>query len=163
MKKLLGMMLLIAALIYFIWPKTTRTMPSEPGLPVISAPPATPTPKTLGDRILAPYASPNSTGAEDLKLFYHYVNNVFTLVKKRDTRQYATNFDLAQFLLGENDYSTPYLSPKAKILDEDQLLVDRWDNPLHIHPISSDLLEIRSAGPDQKLFTEDDLLEPHRD
>lgn len=35
--------------------------------------------------------------------------------------------------------------------------MDRWKTPLYIHAASRDRLEIRSAGPDQKMWTEDDL------
>jgi hypothetical protein len=36
-------------------------------------------------------------------------------------------------------------------------LVDRWGSPWFFHQLSSDLIEVRSAGPDRKLFTKDDL------
>ena len=36
-------------------------------------------------------------------------------------------------------------------------LVDRWGSPWHFHQLSADLIEVRSAGPDRKLFTQDDL------
>ena len=36
-------------------------------------------------------------------------------------------------------------------------LVDRWGNPWHFHQQSADLIEVRSAGPDGRLFTNDDL------
>lgn len=39
-------------------------------------------------------------------------------------------------------------------------LVDRWGNPWHFHQQSADLIEVRSAGPDGRLFTNDDIAPP---
>ncbi len=36
-------------------------------------------------------------------------------------------------------------------------LVDRWGSPWFFHQLSADLIEVRSAGPDRKLFTPDDV------
>ena len=36
-------------------------------------------------------------------------------------------------------------------------LLDAWGHPFHFHPLSRDHLEVRSAGPDGILFTDDDL------
>jgi hypothetical protein len=35
--------------------------------------------------------------------------------------------------------------------------VDRWGTPLYFHAISRDRLEVRSAGPDKVMWTEDDV------
>jgi hypothetical protein len=36
-------------------------------------------------------------------------------------------------------------------------LVDRWGSPWHFHQLSADVMEVRSAGPDRRLFTTDDV------
>jgi hypothetical protein len=36
-------------------------------------------------------------------------------------------------------------------------LVDRWGSPWFFHQLSADLIEVRSAGPDRRLFTADDV------
>lgn len=115
----------------------------------------------MGDQMLAAYASENSDGQQDIQLFFDYLKNVFLLMKSRDTHQYAINEDLADFLRGKNDYKTPYLSSDSHIFDADQMIIDRWGSPIHIHTISRDQFELRSAGPDKKLFTEDDFFWPH--
>jgi hypothetical protein len=48
-------------------------------------------------------------------------------------------------------------------IDSARGLLDGWGNPFHFHMISRDHLEIRSAGPDGELFTDDDLLAPRRE
>jgi hypothetical protein len=37
-------------------------------------------------------------------------------------------------------------------------LVDRWGTPYFFHSISAQEMEIRSAGPDKKMWTNDDLI-----
>ena len=37
-------------------------------------------------------------------------------------------------------------------------LVDRWGSPWFFHQLSADVIEVRSAGPDRKLFTVDDVV-----
>jgi len=135
---------------------------SEEQEQLIPAPPeGLPKPKpTLGDEILADYASVGQTAKQDLQLFYNYLQNVFLLIKIHDTRHYASNEELAQYLLGKNPYKTPYLSQDSKTLNSQGQIIDRWGSPLHIHTISQKLLELRSAGPDKKLFTKDDLTWP---
>ncbi len=122
---------------------------------VVESPPP---PPTLGDEILGNYANPNSDIRQDLELFQNYLRNVFLLIKKRDTRYYSSNEELAEFLLGKNPHRTPYLSTQSRILNQERQLIDRWDTPLKIHPLSGKVLEIRSAGPDTRYYTEDDFV-----
>jgi hypothetical protein len=136
-------------------------LPESP--PVISVPPAAPdVPEvlTLGDHVLTAYGSPTTSIRDDLRLFNDYLNNVFLLVKQRDPRYYATNEDLARFLLGKNANQEAYLTTTHRILNQDVQLTDRHGTPLMIHPQSSRHLEIRSAGADQKPYTKDDLVWP---
>lgn len=39
-------------------------------------------------------------------------------------------------------------------------LLDRWGTPWQVHPLSSDFIQLRSAGPDHRLYTDDDLVLP---
>ncbi len=162
MKKIL-VSLLILFLGFLLWTSFQKGDSKEKsaGFSPDPEPLSTAQAETLGDRVLERYASSGSSGMEDLQLFEGYVQNVFLLIKNRDTRHYSTNEDLALFLLGKNTYRTAYLSPGHPILNEKQQLVDRWNTPLKVHALSSKVLELRSAGPDQKLFTEDDLVLPH--
>lgn len=155
---IIALLILLAPTAWLLLRKSNVSSP--PG--VLSEPPKDlpPSHPTLGDEILAAYGSPSSTGEEDLQLFHNYLTNVFILIKKRDTRQYSTNEDLAEFLLGKNSYKTPYLSAGSSILNAEQQLIDRWNSPLRVHPVSSKTLEIRSAGPDKKYFTKDDITLP---
>lgn len=66
------------------------------------------------------------------------------------------NEDIVASMLGENAKRTAFL-PKDSPAIQNGKLVDEWGTPYWFHPISSKQMEIRSAGPDKQLFTEDDL------
>ena len=36
-------------------------------------------------------------------------------------------------------------------------LIDRWGTPWQIHPRAADSIDVRSAGPDRRLYTPDDV------
>lgn len=141
---------------------TERQPPSEPQFsqPPVELEPQVPAPSnlTLGDRLLSNYGNSSLSLKEDLTLFKNFTSNVFLLVKQRDSRHYATNQDLAEFLLGKRGQSEPYLSSDSPVLNPAGQLVDRYGSPLIIHPLSQDRFEIRSAGLDKVPYTEDDLV-----
>lgn len=144
-------------------PDPSSPSPGPIGPPVISIPPAQtiappPTSPTLGDQILLPYASPQTTLEEDLTLFKNYLSNVLLLVKQHDSRHYATNEDLAEFLLGERGQQETFLSPQTPVLNSQNQLIDRHGSPLIIHPLSQKKLEIRSIGLDKTPYTKDDIV-----
>lgn len=67
--------------------------------------------------------------------------------------------DLARALLGRNRDGLAYLRPDSPAYDPATgHLRDRWGTPYHVHPRAPRDFEIRSAGPDEKLFTPDDLV-----
>jgi hypothetical protein len=67
--------------------------------------------------------------------------------------------DLARALTGHNPMKLAILPPSHPALTADGRLRDRWGTPYFIHPRGYGAFEIRSAGPDRKLFTADDLIE----
>lgn len=136
-------------------PKPSPSQFSE--VPEVEHAPAQPK-QTLGDRLLASYGSEGATVRDDLVLFTRYLSNVFLLVKQRDPRYYATNEDLALFLTGTKGNRTPYLSADWPYLNSEGQLLDRFGSALIVHSVSSEKLEIRSAGPDRIPYTEDDLV-----
>jgi hypothetical protein len=49
------------------------------------------------------------------------------------------------------------LPPDLASIDAQGRLLDRWGTPYFFHAVSRTELEIRSAGPDGKLGTDDDV------
>lgn len=116
----------------------------------------------LSDKMLEGYAGGDTSGAEDLKMMARFIDSVFLLVKTRDTSDYSTNEELVLFLHGNNSHRSSFLPKEGPALNGDCQLIDRWGSPLIIHPLSQKILELRSAGPDKRAYTEDDLLWPNR-
>ncbi len=67
----------------------------------------------------------------------------------------GNNAEITRALLGKNSRNIRYLPPNAQLSEKNEL-TDRWNQPVFFHQISGTLMEIRSAGPDHKMWTEDD-------
>jgi cytoskeletal protein RodZ len=67
----------------------------------------------------------------------------------------GNNAEITRLLLGQNSRGSKYLPEDAQLNDKKEL-TDRWDQPLFFHQISATTMEIRSAGPDRKMWTADD-------
>lgn len=66
------------------------------------------------------------------------------------------NFEITRQLLGQNPMRVVFIAPDSPALEGDEL-VDQWGTPFFFHALSGTEMEVRSAGPDKKLWTEDDL------
>ena len=70
----------------------------------------------------------------------------------------GSNKEITRTLLGDNPRGTRFLDPATVTLDSKGELLDAWGRPYFFHAMSGTIMEIRSAGPDGKLFTVDDLV-----
>jgi hypothetical protein len=67
----------------------------------------------------------------------------------------GNNAEITRLLLGQNSKGARYLPDDAHLNDKKEL-TDRWGQPLFFHQVSATNTEIRSAGPDRKMWTADD-------
>lgn len=67
------------------------------------------------------------------------------------------NDEITAQLRGRNPKHLAFIAPDHPAINEQGQLLDRWGTPFHFHPVSREELEFRSAGPDRKLFTADDV------
>ena len=74
-----------------------------------------------------------------------------------DGNPVGENSDIARAMLGENDKHLVAIPPDHPAIRDGQI-IDRWGTPYWFHPLSGKNMEIRSAGPDRQLFTEDDIV-----
>ena len=122
--------------------------------------PATLAPKPdalLGETILRDYASPRSTPENDLTALAHLMNNFSLLVKSSADRPMGVNEDWAAVFRGLNPAHERFLPDTHVALDAQGRLVDRWGTPLFFHALGNRRFDLRSAGPDKKLWTDDDI------
>jgi len=71
----------------------------------------------------------------------------------------GTNPEITSALNGENPKEVKFLDPeKGMRINSQGELVDSWGTPFFFHQLSGTEMEIRSAGPDKKMWTADDLV-----
>ncbi len=73
----------------------------------------------------------------------------------------ADNRQVVNALRGANPGKLPILPFNHPRLSPGGELLDAWDQPFFFHQISREEVQVRSAGPDRQLFTDDDLISTH--
>ena len=111
----------------------------------------------IGEAILRGYGTSASTPENDLTLMAHLMDNFSLLVKSAANRPMSINEDWAAAFRGMNPAHERFLPDQHVALNASGQLVDRWQTPLFFHPLGNHRFEIRSAGPDKTMWTEDDL------
>jgi len=116
--------------------------------------PTTPLP---GEQILANYASPSTRPEDDLSMMAHAFSNLTLLIKGDAPFRMGANEEFAAALLGKNRDQLRFLPDVHRCLNAQGQLVDRWMTPLFFHVNERSRIDIRSAGPDRVMWTQDDL------
>jgi len=118
------------------------------------APGRTPLP---GETILRDYGRTNLPPENDLTLLSHLMENFSLLVKGAADRPLSANEDWAAALRGSNPAHERFLPDHHAAFNDRGQLIDRWGTPLFFHALGGRRFELRSAGPDRTLWTDDDL------
>ncbi len=66
------------------------------------------------------------------------------------------NVDITEVLTGRNALGFAFIPKDHPAINADGELCDRWGVPYFFHQLSGEEMEIRSAGPDHKMWTADD-------
>ncbi len=118
----------------------------------------------LGDHMLAEHGLSRTPAAYDVRLLHDFIETANLENRHIDTYFFSTNPDLTEILLGKEGMSRPQLSANQPVIGKNQygetVLIDRWKTPYRVHLVERNLIEIFSAGPDQKMGTSDDLRWP---
>jgi len=130
--------------------------------PAISAPPPAavpdaPEPRLPAEDILKNYGDPKRPPQDDLMWMARALDNYSLLVKGDQPLPTGANEEIAKALLGKNRAHMKFISEKHSALNSAGQIIDRWGSALFFHSSYSDRLDIRSAGPDKQMWTEDDL------
>ncbi|BCU78372.1 hypothetical protein [Luteolibacter sp. LG18] len=147
---------------------TTATVPPlEPGKRTRQLPPAVAR-KEPAEIVLLPEAveiaarlnTSETTPADDLETVELLVS-IFRRSNGGANPAGGENDEIVRQLTGHNDKGFAVLPLKHPAISPGGRLLDRWGRPYYFHPISRDVLGLRSGGPDGRLFTADDvILEP---
>jgi len=137
---------------------TSGTHAGDPVIAITSPSlPRGPNAPLLGETILREYANTNLPPQNDLTLMSRLMENSLLLLKSAGNHPLSANEDWASLLRGANAAHERFLPDQHVALNAQGQLIDRWGSPLFFHAVGGGRFEIRSAGPDKKFWTEDDL------
>ena len=105
--------------------------------------------KTLG--------RPDQSVREDLDAVRTVLSNYHSVFG--EVPEGGLNEEITRGLVGDNAKKIAFLIPEPGQLNAAGALLDRWGTPYFFHKLSRNLIDLRSAGPDRKLFTEDDVFD----
>lgn len=156
---------LLAVALGWLWPRPSASPRAAAPTPAAAVHPAG-SPKSpvspsstaadsAGARLLAADGSPR----EDLAALLDLVDALLQTVPVTQRPPLGFDTDLARALADPDLMGEAALPPTHPALRAGRL-VDRWGSPWLVHPWSSDVIQLRSAGPDRRLFTADDLVAP---
>ncbi len=114
-----------------------------------------------GELILQHYAEPSRSAEEDLTEMAHALDNFALLVKGNSPIPLGANEEIANALKGRNRVQMRFLPDTHRAFNPKGQIIDRWGTPLFFHANDRTRLDIRSAGPDQVMWTADDLHRKH--
>ncbi len=124
----------------------------------VEAPGASPRQKQLlGEVLLRDYGRTNLPPENDLNLMYRLMDNSLLLLKSAGNQPLSANEDWVALLCGKNAAHERFLPDQHIALDAQGRLIDRWGIPLFFHALGGGRYELRSAGPDRKMWTADDI------
>ncbi|MSU73043.1 MAG: hypothetical protein EXS43_12005 [Opitutus sp.] len=117
------------------------------------------TPKIPSEQSTLAYALNSATG--DIRADLRIVDELVATFRSnfpRDGNPVGSNADITAVLAGKNRLQLAVLPPGHSAINREGELCDRWGTPFFFHAESGTRMEIRSGGPDKKLFTEDDTV-----
>lgn len=105
----------------------------------------------LADRLNAPGASIQA----DLRI----VSDVIDAYRSNfHENPVGTNAEITAALMGHNHLRLALIPQNHPAANYQRELCDRWGRPFFFHQLSGTQMEIRSSGPDKKMWTDDDVV-----
>jgi len=167
----LGLFLLLGLLVWWLLPPEPAPTSVRPVAIFVPTPEAVDVRReknlTLPPRALtAPYEAPASLAADlnsprsDITRDLNLINDLFTNWRINFPslgHPFGENSEITAALLGENPLRLPLMPRDHAAINAVGELTDRWGTPFLFHALARDRMEIRSAGPDKKFGTDDDV------
>jgi hypothetical protein len=76
----------------------------------------------------------------------------------REGNPVGTNAEITAVLAGRNALRLALIPPEHAAINREGELCDRWGTPFFFHAESGSKMAIRSAGPDRKMWSADDVV-----
>ena len=164
--------LALIALIAVLWVRRTPVKPAKPltvatpsaansGAPIPAHPSkigalAAEIPPDSISAIANNLDAPSGSTEQDLRI----LNDVFVAWQTNfphDGNPVGENDEITAALAGDNRLHFAFIAPTNRAINSQGQLCDRWGTPFRFHQVSGTDMEIRSAGPDRKFGTADDV------
>jgi hypothetical protein len=157
---------LAAGALFLLLERRQRSVAGRPGVPasglasraaagaVADHPGAGPAPERseLADELASPAGNVHADLAAINAIFEAYRSSVHGMDPVGENRE------ITAALTGHNKVGFAFIPPDCPALNAHGELCDRWGTPYFFHQIAGDRMEVRSAGPDHKLWTPDDVV-----
>ena len=164
-------LLLLGIVLWRPWEEIAPPTPAEPAPATAKATPAPPVREVSIEPAVTPVAppAPPPPGNDLSKLTPEEIQRVRDAVDQVELtlRDYAvalggnpvgTNAEITAALLGDNLKQIKLDLPAGSTVNATGELCDPWGTAWFFHQLSAKKMELRSAGPDRKLYTEDDFV-----
>lgn len=158
---LLGLLTLLAIWIYRAGPEGVPNSTPQKAADIPTSAMMARSEPLPGEVILKGYGRPTSTVERDLEAVGRAFENLMLLIKGGEPFRMGANEELAAALRGKNRTGLRFLPDDHPAFNEAGQIVDRWGTPLFFHVESASVLDVRSAGPDGEMWTEDDVHRLH--
>jgi hypothetical protein len=129
--------------------ETAPTSPSASPLPIAEL---RPSPKPTAS-IPAVFTPPDEAALIELDKVGLMLRDYRTIAGENPV---GTNAEIMAAVMGENPRQAKLGPPEGMKLNDKGELLDRWETPYFFHQISKNHMEIRSAGPNKILWSDDD-------
>ncbi len=117
---------------------------------------------TIVEKPTTPYlvGSPNTPPTMDPEIVVRNMGNAIHLYKSQfGANPVGSNPEIAEALNGGNPKEARFINEESGLrINGRGELVDSWGFPFFFHQLSATEMEIRSAGPDHKMWTRDDIV-----
>jgi hypothetical protein len=166
---LVAFSLFVVGLVWFLWPRhggddpvpsTAATPSASPQSAIANRPSAIP-PLPLPAEVSELAKNLNSPATDiraDLRIVLEIVET-FRTNFPRDGNPAGSNAEITAALTGQNKLRLALIPPGHPAINREGELCDRWGTPFFFHSESATRMEVRSAGPDKKMWTDDDVVQ----
>jgi hypothetical protein len=107
---------------------------------------------------LSDYGREGGSIRKDLEILRDVVRDCQLIFRDFDRYPLAGNPDVTAFLQGDNPDGLAWIPPGHSAVGPGGELRDRFGTPVFFHRLSGTRFEYRSAGPDRKLWSDDDVV-----
>ncbi len=97
---------------------------------------------------------------DDVKLLAEMFLHYQRMVKEPGGNPVGLNAEITRAFTGRNRAQLTVIATNHPAISRDGELMDRWGRPYFFHALSGREMQVRSGGPDRRMWTDDDIVFP---